>query len=309
MKRCMINITALFLILNHSFVNAETKVLFIGNSFTFGYGSATKHYRTNSVTDLNSEGIGGVPALFKSFTEQAGLHYDVYLETHGGSDFDYHLNNKLDVIGSQPWDQVVMHSYSTMDKDQPGAPNALVKSTAKMSEFLYGLNPKVEVYITATWSRPDLIYKADRQWSGTPIEKMALDVRAGYDLAAQSPYVTAVNAVGEAWTQAMKLGIADTNPYDGIEFGKISLWTWDYYHGSSYGYYLHALMAFGNLTGLDPRSLGEYECSGFELGMSQRQIKMLQQAAFDQLIKEKRVTPSSPPNSKKPLHQKNCAAI
>lgn len=300
-------IVALFLILNPNLVFAETKVLFIGNSFTFGYGSAVKYYRAKSVTDLNNQGIGGVAALFKSFTEQAGLNYDVYIETQGGSDFNYHLNNKLDVIGALPWDQVVMHSYSTMDKDKPGDPGSLIKSTANLSEFLHGLNPNIEVYITATWSRPDLIYKADRRWSGTPIEKMALDVRAGYDLAAQSPYVTAVNAVGEAWTQAMKLGIADTNPYDGIEFGKVSLWTWDYYHASTYGYYLHALMAFGNLTGLDPRSLGENECSGFELGISQHQIKMLQQAAFEQLIKDKRLTPSSPSKPILSKHPKHCA--
>ena len=39
-------------------------ILFVGNSFTFGAGSAVKFYRAETVTDLNSEGIGGVPALF-----------------------------------------------------------------------------------------------------------------------------------------------------------------------------------------------------------------------------------------------------
>ena len=52
-----------------------TTVLFIGNSFTYGWGSSTRHYRTDTVTDLNHEGIGGVPAVFKSFTDQAGLAY------------------------------------------------------------------------------------------------------------------------------------------------------------------------------------------------------------------------------------------
>ncbi|HEY6619273.1 MAG TPA: hypothetical protein VIY68_07000 [Steroidobacteraceae bacterium] len=40
-------------------------------------------------TDLNDEGQGGVPALFKSFTSQAGLSYDVYLETHPGVGIDW----------------------------------------------------------------------------------------------------------------------------------------------------------------------------------------------------------------------------
>ena len=39
-------------------------MLFIGNSFTFGYGSAVRYYRSQTVTDLNGGGQGGVPALF-----------------------------------------------------------------------------------------------------------------------------------------------------------------------------------------------------------------------------------------------------
>jgi hypothetical protein len=85
---------------------ADTSTLFIGNSFTYAYGSAAKFYRANSVTDLNNEGIGGVPALFKSFTDQAGLDYDVYLETRGGSGLDFHLENKLPVV----WDFIFQGS-------------------------------------------------------------------------------------------------------------------------------------------------------------------------------------------------------
>jgi hypothetical protein len=306
MKPFMTNLSALIFMLNHVFVSAQTSVLFIGNSFTYGYGSATKYYRADSVTDLNNDGIGGVPSLFKSFTEQAGLEYDVFLETRSGSALDFHLENKLAEIGTQPWDQVVMHGFSTLDSNKPGDAGLLVETTIKMSTFLQQLNPKVEVFLTATWSRADLIYQADRHWSDTPIEKMALDVRSGYDkAAAAAPAVKAVNGVGEAWTRAMVLGIADTNPYDGIEFGKISLWSWDYYHASTYGYYLQALVVFGNLTGRDPRSLGENECSGFELGMSRREVNMLQQAAFEQLLSENKVkaAPLILPNS---VHPKYC---
>ena len=79
---------------------AGTSVLFIGNSFLFGSGSAVRFYRADTVTDLNHEGIGGVPALFKSFTQQAGLDYDVALETRGGMGLDFHLVSKSDVIGA-----------------------------------------------------------------------------------------------------------------------------------------------------------------------------------------------------------------
>ena len=49
-----------------------TSILFIGNSFSFAWGSPVRYYRANTVTDLNHQGTGGVPALFKSFTDQAG---------------------------------------------------------------------------------------------------------------------------------------------------------------------------------------------------------------------------------------------
>lgn len=269
-------------------VLADTDVLFVGNSFTYGWGSPVRHYRPDTVTDLNSDGVGGVPALFKSFADQAGLDYGVYLETRGGIGLDWHFENKLGVIGRRPWDQVVLQSYSTLDADAPGNPTKLIGTVTEMTEFLRDRNEDVEVFLSATWSRADQTYLPDRPWSGQPIEQMALDVRAGYDEAAATTN-TIVNGIGEAWNRAMAMGLADPNPYDGIEFDKIDLWSYDHYHASHYGYYLEALVVFGNLTGLDPRSLGENECSGYELGMSREQVKMLQQAAYDQLASEGRV--------------------
>ena len=70
---------------------------------------------------------------------------------------------------------------------------------------------------------------------------------------------------------------------EGIEAGKLNLWTYDHYHASTHGSYLEALVVFGSLTGRDPRSLGENECSAYELGLSRQQAKALQQVAFDQL--------------------------
>ena len=97
-------------------------MLFIGNSFTFAAGSPVHYYRADTVTDLNGEGTGGVPALFESFTRQAGLDYEVSLETRGGSGLDFHLAEKAGVIGSRAWDKVVMHGYSTLDAAKPRDP-------------------------------------------------------------------------------------------------------------------------------------------------------------------------------------------
>ena len=268
-------------------------VLFIGNSFLFGSGSAVRFYRANTVTDLNSEGIGGVPALFKSFTQQAGLDYDVSLETRGGAGLDFHLENKLGVIGKRGWDKVVMHGYSTLDADKPRDPAKLVATSKQMADFLRARNPKVELYLMATWSRADQTYPPKGAWAGQPIEAMARDVRSAYDKAAGAAGVKTVIPVGEAWTRAIQTGVADPNPYDGIEAGKLDLWTYDNYHASTYGYYLEALVIFGSVTGRDPRSLTQNECSAFELGISRAEAKALQQVAFDQLASSG-VVPAAP---------------
>jgi uncharacterized protein DUF4886 len=289
-------------------VNAQAgkSVLFIGNSFTFAAGSPVHFYRSDTVTDLNNEGIGGVPALFKSFTQQAGLNYDVSLETRGGSGLDFHLANKLPVIGKQGWDVVVMHGFSTLDAEKPKDPAKLIATSKQMADFLRTKNPKVELYLMATWSRADQTYPPNGAWAGQPIEAMARDVRAAYDQAAAGAAVKAVIPVGEAWTRAMQAGIADPNPYDGIEAGKLDLWTYDHYHASAHGYYLEALVIFGNITGRDPRSLGDAECSAFELGFARADVKALQQVAFDQLASTGAVTAASPSASGKPAAPARC---
>lgn len=283
-----------------------TSILFVGNSFTFGSGSAVRFYRADSVTDLNNEGIGGVPALFKSFTEQAGLRYDVYLETRGGSGLDFHLENKRGVIGQRPWDVVVMHGQSTLDFDKPGDPAKLVLTVGQMADFLRARNPKVQVHLMATWSRADQTYPPKGAWAGRPIEDMARDVRTAYDKAASAAGVTSVLPVGEAWTRAMQTGVADPNPYDGIAPGKVNLWTYDHYHASAHGYYLEALVVFGRLSGRDPRSLGENECSAFELGLPRNEVKALQQVAFEQLAAAGGVVPA-PLELPRPVAPERCA--
>jgi hypothetical protein len=283
---------------------AGTSILFVGNSFTFGSGSAVRYYRADTVTDLNNEGIGGVPALFKSFTQQAGLDYDVSLETRGGVGIDFHLENKLGVIGRRAWDIVVAHGYSTLDREKPRDPAKLIATATQLGEFLRTRNPGVQYYLMSTWSRADETYPAKGAWAGQPIEAMAHDVRVAYDKAAAASSAKGVLPVGEAFTRAIQTNVADANPYDGIDAGKLDLWTYDKYHASTYGYYLEALVVFGSLTGRDPRSLGQNECSAFELGLSRDEAKALQQVAFDQLAVTHAVTanPLIIPKSVEPEH-------
>jgi hypothetical protein len=262
--------------------HAET-FLFIGNSFTYGDQAPTvRNFRPGSVTDLRGTNIGGVPALFKAFTQQVGLNYDVFLETQPGSGLEYHYNNQLALI-DRAWDNVAMHGQSNLNFAAPGNPAVLSQYTGLLGAVFQARNPNVDISITATWSRADLTYQTNSPWLGAPIDRMGIDVHNGYLYAqANNPTVVSrVNPVGLAWNAAFASGVADTNPYNGITPGQLNLWGPDSYHASAYGYYLHALVVFGLETGIDPRTLGGRESAAVELGFSASEAFALQSLAWD----------------------------
>jgi len=272
-------------------------ILFVGNSFTYGEpaGAAplVQNYRPNSVTDLNGTRIGGVPALFKAMTVQAGLQYDVRLETTPAIGVDYHYDNKYRTI-VKPYDVVLLQTYSTLDASQPGNPDKLTRYAGLLANALRGQNPKVDVRLVSTWSRADQTYKWLGHWHGESIYQMALDVRRGYDAAAAaSSVIKGVIPVGEAWNRAIANGVADANPYDGVQTGQVNLWAPDHYHASVYGYYLSALTIFGNVTGRDPRSLGAHDAVARELGIDAATASALQGAAAAQLAAEHGTKPGT----------------
>jgi len=264
------------------------RILFVGNSFTHGAHSAVRNYRADTVTDLNRAGYGGVPALFKLFAREAGLDYDVSLETQGGKGLGFHYETRRPQI-DRAWDVVMLQDLSELDRDNPGDPAQLVRYSGLLASMFHARNPAVKVNLTATWSRADLTYKPKGHWYGKPIGAMAADIRAAADLAhTRSHDIAQVVPVGEAWTRAIEEKIADANPYDGTSFGQVDLWTYDQYHGSIYGYYLEALVIFGTVTGHDPRALGEKEQAADELGLSPAEAVALQRVAFEQLEAEKK---------------------
>lgn len=262
-------------------------ILFVGNSFTFGANSAAHYYKPDTVTDLNGPGpndksVGGVPAFFKAMTQEAGLDYTVSLETVGGKGLDYHLAEKRTVL-DKPWDIVVMHGYSTLDQAHPGDPALLAASARQITDMFRAKNPRVELWLDATWSRADMTYPDGKPWHGKPVQQMGIDIAGAYALAAKNAHVTGVIPLGLAWNRAIDTGVAGGDPYAGIPAGKINLWAWDNYHASAYGYYLEALMVFGRVTGKDPLSLGDSETVADDMGFSKPQTHALQQIAHDQL--------------------------
>lgn len=258
-------------------------ILFIGNSFTQGAHSAVKRYRNNTVIDLNGDGYGGVPALFKLFAAESGLNYAVSLETDGGKTLGFHWNQRRQLVDRQ-WDVVVLQELSTLDRERPGDPNDYRTYAPQLAAMFARNNPRVDVYLMATWSRADLVYQPGSPWSGKPITTMAQDLRRAADgVRALSPAFRGVLPVGEAWNRAIASGIADPDPYNGVAFGQVDLWTYDHYHASIFGYYLEALIVFGRVTGLDPTRLGANERAADDLGIDPKVAVQLQQVAKAQL--------------------------
>ena len=261
----------------------EKTILFVGNSFTQGAHSAVKRYRADAVTDLNGDGYGGVPALFKTFTEEAGLNWRVSLETQGGKTLGFHYEERRAKLAGK-WDVVVLQELSTLDRDRPGDATGYLKYAPKLAHMAKAENPGAQIYLMATWSRADQVYKPGTPWSGKPIATMAEDLRAAADRVRKSSAdVFGVLPVGEAWNRAMAASVADPNPYDGIAFDQLDLWAYDHYHASIHGYYLEALIVFGRITGVDPVTLGKDERAADDLGISKAQATALQRIASEQL--------------------------
>ncbi|SEM57074.1 hypothetical protein SAMN05192583_0674 [Sphingomonas gellani] len=262
-------------------------ILFVGNSFTFGANSPVERYRPDLVNDLNNERVGGVPALFKTFADEAGLDWNVSLETSGGKDLAYHLNEKRAVI-DRVWDVVILQGYSTLDAQRPGDPRRHVAAARALASMFHRRNPNAQVDLVATWSRADQTYKPGGRWFGQPITRMADDlglvtrqaVEKGNGLHAAIP-------VGTAWNRAIAEGLADPNPYDGVAYGQIDLWTWDQYHASAAGYYLEALVTFGIVTGVDPRTLEGKERAAADLGLEPRVATRLRSIAAAEIAAQR----------------------
>jgi hypothetical protein len=151
-------------------------------------------------------------------------------------------------------------------------------------------NPDARLYLFATWSRADQTYPdtAASPWKGKPIQQMGKDVEAAYEQALkEEPRYAGIVPVGLAWNRAIDTGVANANPYDGIDAGKVDLWAYDHYHASAYGYYLEALMDFGKITGHDPLELDGKDRVAEALGISPQQSHALMQVAHDTLGAQK----------------------
>jgi len=287
-----------------------TRVLFVGNSFTHGKFIPVSTYNNantpGGVTDLNfgqplnsprgqttfgePHPLGGIPGIFKKLTVQAGLTYDVQLETCSGKSLAYHFANALSVIAQPQWDIVVMQDLSTgpIPTNRNGDPAGFINAVNQIEAAIHAQNPAARIYLYQTWARADLTYLASGDYFGQPIETMFNDLRDGYQAAfAQNANLAGVIPAGEAWLRAIGTiavpGFAIRNPFTQLGQG-MNLWGVDHYHPSRYGAYLNALVIFGKLTQLDPLTLDAANQVGGELGLLPSESLVLRQTAHDQLV-------------------------
>ena len=135
MKRFVFLLGCLTILGGTSALRAEPiSVLFVGNSYTFGRVDPVMSYNSANVRDLtaamaaaNATGSnafephpwGGVAGIFKQFTVQAGLDYDVALSTRNAASLRGHFLNSNAAgwdlrgnIASQTWGKVVLQEQS-----------------------------------------------------------------------------------------------------------------------------------------------------------------------------------------------------
>ena len=177
-----------------------------------------------------------------------------------------------------------MQEYSVLNPEDPGDATDTGRDASALAKMFETANPKARVYLMSTWSRADQTYKPEGHWYGQTVGQMAIDLRGAMDrIDNQAEQIDGVIPVGEAWNRAMAAGIADDNPYDGRDYGKVDLWSYDHYHASAEGSYLEALVVFATITGFDVREFGANERAAHELGIEPKVAARLQSLAMEQV--------------------------
>ena len=279
-----------------------TVILFVGNSFFHGAFQPVLSYNAAAITDENYRPTrtgqrrrqyeheqgpwGGIPGIFKKLTDEAGLRYEVHLEAISGQTLEFHYDSALAIIRQPKWNTVVMHDYSTgpVPTRHGGQPQRFYTYATRLEQAVHQANPRARVYLYQTWARADLTYPAGKGYSNLPLDSMTQDLHAAYYReAAQNQHFAGVAPAGDAWLRAVRAGVADPNPYDDAEPGKIDLWGPDHYHPSIYGAYLNACVLLAEITGYDPRKLGPREQAAADLGLAPGVAARLQQVAYEQV--------------------------
>jgi hypothetical protein len=278
-----------------------TRILFIGNSLTHGKYPPVLNYNAKNVKDedyglppgnprrevVASEPgpYGGIPGIFKKFTDERGLHYDVHLETIDGKTLEYQSVYGMIVI-ARPWNQVVVQDEADnpLPNGKGGHAKNFLEFGAAIEEKIHSVDPDAAVFLYETWPRADRTYLPGSPYYGKSIDAMGRDLHnAYYEEFTSDRHYQGVAPAGDAWLLAMQRGVAQSNPYD-PEPGRIDLWNVDRAHPSVYGAYLNACVIFETVTGESAESLGPNEQAASDLHIAPDIAESLQDIAHDQVV-------------------------
>lgn len=276
--------------------DGKIHILFVGNSFTNGHidrvKPASEIYPAEAVDlaqdDHKSASTGGVPGIFDRLAREAGINnLKIYTRVINGKRLDEALKDSD--ISKHAYDYAVLQEHSTNPLTNCNCnsnPDLFRKSVKEFASLLRQNNPGINIYLSETWGRPNMVDK-----NYPTLKDMTIDLRASYEQAAlesnteKSP--VQVSYVGDTFLKAIQQGIAFESGWDGkgenpIPAGMIDLFFTDRYHASNYGYYLIALVHFVTILDEDPRSLPTGEGSVVaELGLDENAAKALQQIAYE----------------------------
>jgi hypothetical protein len=186
-------------------------------------------------------------------------------------------NPHAKVYLTQTWarpDMVFAHLATIANPDYPRVPDGRPIVDTTNPDFPNGY--------------PDTLYYEREGLAG-----MTMDLHdAFYNKASTNPGFAGVIPVGDAFQRAVDERVAKADDFydaSGVHTtpersDRINLWWDDYLHASKYGSYLSALVIFGALTNLDPRSFGPHEQAASDLGIAPNDAVRLQRVASDQLV-------------------------
>ena len=264
---------------------ATPNILFVGNSFTHGHEEPVYSYNKAAVTDLNNSGVGGVPGVFKRLTTQAGLAYNVSLETVSGETLSGHYSTKAALIGQAQWNTVVLQENSTrpLPTARGGSPTDFTAGAKNLRALVLSKNPSAQVYLYETWASPTSVRDQGYASGTSGLQAMQADLRGAYFKAYTDLGFTGVARTGDAFLRAVDQGLADPNPADGITSGTFNLWSnSDTRHASKWGSYLSASVLFAKITRADPRALATGSGSAAaDLGLSATEAANIHRLAYE----------------------------
>jgi hypothetical protein len=277
------------LVLGGSVFGAENKVLFIGNSFTYGAG-----------------GTQSVPDIFDALANGAGQEDPLtVMRAVGGQDYEYHHTNSITgYLDQEQWTHVILQNYST-EPTHVGSISDHMEYGALLYGDVMANNPDTQVYLYMTWSRAE----ASSMISGTSTsstfattDEMLDELRTNYYALAETlsnanldRLPVLVNPVGDAWDLAGG-HLATSDP----DF--MSLHYSDNYHGNNYGYYLSACVHYASIYKSSPIGLHLKDAViALDLSISDEDAEFLETVAWDtvqpQLLAGEELTLTTQPMS------------